>query len=436
MSLSVESLAAANGAQPRYRAATILIVGLFLMWGIANSLNDVLIAQFKKAFQLGDFESGLVQSAFYIGYFVFAIPASLFMRRYGYRAAVILGLLLYGTGALLFYPAAQMLQYEYFLGALFVIASGLAFLETSANPLMTVMGPPEDADRRLNFAQSFNPLGAITGVVLGSYLIFSDVQITPEHIATLSSAELDALYVAEAHAVQLPYLGLGALVLLWAGLVALVAFPRVDERGARAGEESVVRNFGGLRRFPRFWFGVIAQFFYVGAQVGVWSYLIRYTQYNLPGTTERGAAQFLTISLVLFMIGRFIGTALMKKVSAARLMAAFCVAGVTLCLSAAAAGGLLGLWALVIVSFFMSIMFPSIFSLSLRGLGPYTKAGSSFLVMAIVGGAALTAVMGRISDATTINIAMCVPAFCFAVVLAFSLAVTRSEHKLQIGAHR
>jgi FHS family L-fucose permease-like MFS transporter len=427
----MSTIAEASNVRASYRAATVLIVGLFLMWGIANSLNDVLIAQFKKAFRLSDFESGLVQSAFYVGYFCFAIPASLFMRRFGYRAAVILGLLLYGTGALLFYPAAQMLQYGYFLAALFVIASGLAFLETSANPLMTVMGPPQDADRRLNFAQSFNPLGAITGVALGSHVIFSDVQLTPEYIATLSEAELAAAYATEAHAVQLPYLALGIFVLIWAGLVALVAFPRVDEPVDAIHRESVFKNFQGLRRFPHFWFGVIAQFFYVGAQVGVWSYLIRYTQHNLPGTTERSAAQYLTMSLVLFMLGRFIGTALMNRFSAATLMVLFAAAGAALCGLAAAIGGEAGLWALVAVSFFMSIMFPTIFSLSLRGLGLHTKAGSSLLVMAIVGGAALTAIMGRISDASSINTAVLVPTFSFLVVLSFALRTVRADMATQ-----
>ena len=410
-----------------YRAATVLIVGLFLMWGIANSLNDVLVAQFRKAFRLGDFESGLVQSAFYVGYFVFAIPASVFMRRYGYRAAVILGLLLYGTGALLFYPAAEMVEYAYFLGALFVIASGLAFLETSANPLMTVMGPPEEADRRLNFAQSFNPLGAITGVVLGSHLIFSDVQLTPEHIVGLSQHELDALYAAEARAVQLPYLALGLFVFFWAALVMLVRFPRVDEQDAGSERTSVVGSFRALRSYPRFWFGVIAQFFYVGAQVGLWSYLIRYTQYNLPGTLEREASGFLTASLVLFMAGRFIGTALMRRYPASALMAVFAASATALSIVAAVAGGYVGLYALVAVSFFMSIMFPTIFSLSLRGLGEHTKSGASFLVMAIVGGALLTAVMGRISDATSINTAIGVPAFCFCVVLAFAWFAWRND---------
>src|SRR5688572_6910016 len=208
-----------------YLAATVLVTGLFVLWGTANNLNDTLIAQFKKAFLLSDFQSGLVQSAFYIGYFVFAMPAAMFMRRFGYRAAVVLGLALYAAGAFLFYPAAEARTYSFFLGALFVIASGLAFLETSANPLITVMGPPETADRRLNFAQAFNPFGAISGVIIGRQLIFTDVHHTPEEMAAMSPAALDAYFANEASAVQLPYLLLGAVVLIWAVLVLVVKFP-------------------------------------------------------------------------------------------------------------------------------------------------------------------------------------------------------------------
>ncbi len=408
---------------PRYLAAMILITGLFLMWGIANSLNDVLIAQFKKAFRLTDFQSGLVQSAFYVGYFAFAIPASIFMQRFGYRAAVVLGLLLYACGAFLFFPAAELRAYEFFLGALFIIASGLAFLETSANPLITVMGPPETADRRLNFAQAFNPFGAIAGVLFGSKLIFSDVHYSDAQLAALSAEQLEHFSRTEAAAVQLPYLLLGTVVLTWAVLVLLARFPPVAQRVS--GAASAAGGFAALKNHPRYWFGVIAQFFYVGAQVGVWSYLIRYTQHNLPGTTETDASNYLLTTLALFVAGRFFGTYLMRSISAPRLMAAFAAANIALCL-VSLGGGRTGLWALIGTGFFMSIMFPTIFSVSLRGLGEATKAGASFLVMAIVGGALLTPVMGAISDAASINFALIVPAVCFAVVLAFAMTVPRA----------
>jgi MFS transporter, FHS family, L-fucose permease len=405
---------------PGYLAATVLIVGLFFMWGVANSLNDVLIPQFRKAFQLDDLGSSLVQSAFYFGYFCFAIPASLFMRRFGYRAAVLLGLCLYGAGALLFLPATHASQYYGFLIALYVIASGCAFLETSANPLISVMGPPATSDQRLNFAQMFNPIGTMSGSFIGGLLIFSDVQYTPEQLQSMTPVALEAFRSSELAAVKLPYIIIAALVLTWAALVAMVKFPPVDApRGSEGG-------FGGLKNFPRYWLGVFAQFAYVGAQVGVWSFLIRYNQFNFPGTLEKQAVHWLPISFAIFFAGRFIGTALMSRVDPAKLLAAFAAINVALCLVAAAFGGHAGLIALIASSFFMSIMFPTIFTISLRGLGIYTKSGSAFLVMAIIGGAVFTALMGLISRESTINVAYVVPAVCFAIVFVFAWVSRRT----------
>jgi len=401
---------------PGYLFATILIVGLFFMWGVANSLNDVLIPQFRKAFQLDDFASSLVQSAFYFGYFCFAIPASLFMRRFGYRAAVLMGLCLYGAGALLFLPAAQASQYYAFLIALYVIASGLAFLETSANPLIAVMGPAGSADQRLNFAQTFNPIGTMSGSYIGGMLIFSDVHHTPEQLQAMTPDAFAAFRAAELASVKLPYICIAAMVIFWAVLVACVRFPPVD----RGGDGEQEGGFGGLAKFPRYWLGVFAQFGYVGAQVGVWSFLIRYTQHNFPGTLEKDALQWLPISFGIFFAGRLIGTLLMSRVDPAKLLASFAAINVGLCGVAVVAGGHMGLAALIASSFFMSIMFPTIFSISLRGLGIYTKSGSSFLVMAIIGGAVFTAAMGYISRESNINVAYVVPAICFAIVFLFA----------------
>jgi FHS family L-fucose permease-like MFS transporter len=404
---------------PGFLGATVLIVALFFFWGMSNSLNDVLIPQFRKTFQLSDFASSFVQFATFIGYFVFAIPAALFMRRFGYRAAVVMGLCLFGTGALLFYPAAQLGEYHWFLGALFVVASGLSFLETSANPMIAVMGPPENADQRLNFAQAFNPLGTIAGVYLGKELILSDNHSSAAQLAAMTPDGVAAWRATELAAVKLPYLGIASVVLLWALLVAITRFPplarRVEADAAASG------GFGGLAQFPRYWLGVLAQFAYVGAQVGVWSFMIRYTQYNFPGTADKPAAQNLFYSLVLFFAGRFIGTLLMSKFKPASLLVMFAVVDLALCAIAAANGGNIGLYALMGTSFFMSIQFPTIFTMSLRGLGTYTKSGSSFLVMAIVGGAFIPMLMGAVSDASSINAAMYVPAACFAVVAWFAL---------------
>jgi MFS transporter, FHS family, L-fucose permease len=404
----------------------VLIVSLFFLWGMANNLNDILIKQFKKAFELSDLQAGLVQSAFYLGYFVFAIPAAMFMRRYSYKAAVILGLLLYAAGALLFTPAAQGHSYALFLLALFVIASGLAFLETTANPLVTVLGPPAGAARRLNLAQAFNPLGSITGVLVGQHFIFSGVEHSADQLAAMAPAARAAFLAAESAAVQTPYLVIGAVVLLWAALVALVRFPvaHVADAGGTGGRA----GFGPLLRHRRFVFAVVAQFFYVGAQVGIWSYLIRYLQDAVPGTPEKTAASYLMASLVLFMAGRFIGTALLRCIAPARLLAGFALVNLLLCAFAALSPGWSGVYALVLASLFMSVMFPTIFALGLDGLGDDArKLGASLLVMAIIGGALLTVLMGWVSDLTAIHWAMAVPALCFAVILAFALRERRAR---------
>jgi FHS family L-fucose permease-like MFS transporter len=405
-------------------AALILIVSLFFLWGVANNLNDILIKQFKKAFELSDFQAGLVQSAFYLGYFLLAIPAGLCMRRFGYKGALLIGLLLYGIGAFLFYPAAAMHTYELFLLALFVIASGLAFLETSANPLITVLGPPEGAARRLNLAQSFNPMGSITGVLIGQHFIFSNIEHSPSELATMEPAVRHAYFVTESAAVRTPYLLIGMFVFVWALLIAVTRFPSVATADYTSGQrnDGAVAPLGRLFRNPRFMLAVVAQFFYVGAQVGVWSFLIRYAQDVAPGTPEKLAANYLTASLVLFMIGRFSGTALMRYLAPVKLLAAFAAINILLTLTAVLQPGLIGVYCLVASSFFMSIMFPTIFALGLAGVDDEDrKLGAPLIVMAIIGGAILTASMGALSDAAGMPRAMVVPALCFIVIVIFAL---------------
>jgi FHS family L-fucose permease-like MFS transporter len=403
--------------------AFALIASLFFFWGIANNLNDILIKQFKNAFELSDFRAGLVQSAFYGGYFLLAIPASLCMRRFGYKSALLVGLGLYALGAFLFYPAAALRTYPLFLGALFVIACGLAFLETSANPLVTVLGPQAGATRRLNLAQSFNPLGSITGVLIGQRFILSGVEPTQAQLAAMTGSARAAYYASQSSAVQTPYVVIGCVVLLWALLIGTVRLP-TDVAGSDQLPGGTQR--GTLVGNRNFILAVVAQFFYVGAQVGIWSYLIRYAQQTVPGTSQRHAADFLTLSLILFMLGRFAGTALMRYLAPARLLAGFAVAALALAALAVVLPGRTGVAALVAVSFFMSIMFPTIFALGLRGLDDEArKSAAPFLVMAIVGGATLTLLMGGISDAAGIPRAMCVPALCFAVILGFA-TYTRS----------
>jgi len=409
-----------QSAKQRFLLAFILIVSLFFAWGVANSLNDILIPQFKKAFVLSDLQTALVQSAFYGGYFLLAMPAAMFSRRFGYKAAVVCGLCIFSLGAFLFYPAAEMHAYIYFLGALLVLASGLSFLETSANPMVAALGSPETSERRLNFAQAFNPFGVLFGVYIGSQFILSDKK--------LPSSEL-------AHAVVAPYMVIAACVLLLALVIVAVKFPPV----ATARVEKDTGDSGGFLKLfahPRFLFGVMAQFFYVAAQVGVWSFTIRYSLYELPNLpitngivwwhgylpmpSVVSAALILLVSQTLFTIGRFIGTALMGRTNPDKLMAIFAGIAVALTLIAAIVGGWTGIICLAATSFFMSIMFPTIFAGAIRDLGPLTKSGASFLVMAIIGGAAAPPIMGLISGFSSMQYAMVVPSFCFAVILAFA----------------
>ena len=421
---------AAPSSRPSAESTTIivvtLIVSLFFLWGVANNLNDILIKQFKKAFELSDFQAGLVQSAFYMGYFVLAMPASIFMRRLGYKAALLIGLGLYAAGAFLFYPAAAEHSYGLFLFGLFIIASGLAFLETSANPLVTVLGPADRAAWRLNLAQSFNPLGSITGVLIGQHFIFSGIEHAPIELAAMTATARHGYYLSESAAVQTPYLVIGSVVVVWALLIAFMRFPAIANRTEHTNSSGA--QVSHLMQNSNFVMAVVAQFFYVGAQVGVWSFLIRYVQVALPGTPEKSAANYLTLSLIIFMLGRFIGTATMRYVTPARLLSVFAVINIVLVTIAVVAPGRVGTYALVVTSFFMSVMFPTIFALGLRGLDDdHRKLGSSFLVMAIIGGALLTAIMGAVSDFAGIHRAMAVPVLSFAVVLAFALNSRRAK---------
>ena len=401
-----------------YRLGFALLVSLFFMWAVAHNLNDILIRQFKKAFELSDLQSGLVQSAFFLGYFIFAMPAAVFMRKFGYKNAILFGLGLYAVGAFAFYPAAEVRLYGFFLIALFVIASGLAFLETAANPYVAGLGPPETASQRLNFAQSFNPLGAIAGVVIGRQFIFSGVEYTPDELAALSEAERVAFFTIEAKAVQVPYVILGLVVLVWAAAIFFVKLPQVSlvDKQLQGGY-----GFSRVRKYRHCWLGVIAQFFYVGVQVGIWSFLIRYAQVEVPGTPEKTAADYLTLSLVLFLIGRFVGTVIMRVVKPNVQMGIYSAVSAILCIVGVVIGGKTGLYALIFTSFFMSIMFPTIFALSIHQIGSATKAGSALLVMAIIGGAIFPALMGFVSDLSTIKVSFLVPLACFVVVFGYSI---------------
>ena len=303
-----------------------------------------------------------------------------------------------------------------------MIACGLAFLETSANPLMTELGDPTTAAKRLNWAQAANPVGTVAGVLIGKYFILSAIVHDENAVAAMSPAAREAFYRSEVVAVQTPYLVIGLVVLLFAVAAAVIRFPE------HRAEETVgaPSRFVDVFRHPRLIFATVTQFFYVGAQVGIWSYTIRYAQANVPGMAEHDAADYLFASLVLFGIGRFAGTALMGRIAPPRLLAIFAVVSAVLAGIAGLAGGQIGLYALVLASLFMSIQFPTIFALGMDGLGPLRRAGASLIIMAIIGGAVLTGLMGHISDLAGIDTAMLVPAACFLVVLAFAVKAGRT----------
>jgi FHS family L-fucose permease-like MFS transporter len=402
----------------------ILITALFFLWAIPNNLNDVLIKQFMKSFEISRFQAGLLQSAFYMGYFLLSMPAALLMRKYGYKFGFITGLLLYGIGTFLFWPAALVAQYWFFLMALFVIASGLSFLETASNPFIAQMGSPETSEQRLNFSQSFNPLGSIVAVLIGKIFIFSGIELQSDQINAMKKAGTYAGYLHnEILRVKMPYLILGAVVLVWALLIALKKFPPIRSEHEDGGDHG---HFRDLLKHRHFLLAIFAQFMYVGAQVGTWSYLIQYVQdsTHLP---EKPAANYLIASLVAFGVGRFASTALMRVIRPNLLMGSYAVINVLLVTVGVLHPGWIGVWAMVLTSFFMSLMFPTIFALGLKGLGPNTKIGGSLIVMAIVGGAALTPLMGLINDRThSIALAYLVPLAGYVCVAAYAfLGATR-----------
>lgn len=409
----------------RYLWPFILVTSLFFLWGIAHNLNDVLIQQFMKSFEISRFKAGLVQSAFYLGYFLLAMPSAFLMRRFGYKAGLVTGLLIYGSGALLFCSAAQAGSYYFLLFSLFVIASGLAFLETGANPFIAQLGDPETSERRLNFSQAFNPLGAVTGVLIGTTFIFSGVEHTSSEVTAMKAAGTYAAYLKhEIARVVEPYMILGFVVLFAAFLMYRTKFPN-----AAGPSQSVVHPDEGslldLLRYPHFIQAVIAQFFYVGAQVGTWSYFIQYA-HDYVHASEKTAGLFLTGTLAAFGVGRFSATVLMKYVRPNRLMGLYSLINVALVATGVLLPGWIGLWAIFLTSFFMSLMFPTIFALGLKELGPNTKLGGSLIVMAIIGGAVFTPVMGLVFEATkSMAYAMLIPLACYVFISYFAFVGSR-----------
>lgn len=396
----------------RHAVPFALVTSMFLLWGLANNMTDTLLAAFKRIMSMSDTQTSLIQFAFYGSYFCFALPAALFIRRRSFKSGIILGLLLYAAGAMLFLPAARVASYGFYLVAIYVMAGGCSVLETTANPYVMSMGDPRTATRRLNIAQSFNPVGSILGILMSKYFILDDISL---------------------YSISGTYAALG-LVLL--GILVVMLFARMPSGKDDDRSDSVGASFRRLLSNRLYRRGVVAQFFYVGAQIGVWSFTIRLVMQE-TGRLEAAASSIYLISIIGHCLSRFIYTGLMRWFSPSRLLT-FCgvmsaLLSLTVVLSAGT--GWLCITSLVLISSFMSLMFPTIYGIALGGImrGDHpgdSKIGASGLIMSILGGALLTPLQGIVSDHTNIYTSYAVPAFCFVVVTAYAVYAHRCKATL------
>lgn len=387
--------------------AFVLITSLFFMWGLSYGLLDVLNKHFQETLGVSKGQSGLLQAAYFGAYFVIALPAAIFMEKYGYKRGILVGLSLFAAGALLFVPASQVASFSFFLFALFVIALGLGCLETAANPYVTVLGDEKTATRRLNLSQSFNGLGSFIGPIIGGAFFF---QTTTDETLVNPSA------TGGIDSVQLTYVAIAIIVIILAVFIARTRLPDIRE----AEEDSPHTNGRSLLSYRHYVNGVVTLFFYIAAQVGIGAFFINYAVDHWGDMSSSKAAYWLSIGMLLYMVGRFIGTALMQFITERLLLGIFAFINILLTIVVIKGIPVWSVIALILVFLFMSIMFPTIFGLSLEQLGPKTKRGSSFLIMSLVGAAIAPSVMGFIADKTNIETAFWLPLFCFIVVLWFA----------------
>ncbi len=387
-----------------YTLPIILVTSLFFLWGLAYGLLDVLNKHFQETLNITKERSTLLQAAYFGAYFLIALPAGFFMQKAGYRKGIIIGLLLYAAGALLFYPAAQKESFPFFLLALFVLASGLTFLETAANPYITVLGKPETSEFRLNFAQSFNGVGSFLGPIIGGALFFGSA-------SAIGSSQLDT--------VKYVYIAIAFVVILVAGLFFKTPMPEVKEEELVIDTKEHVSK--KLFQHSHFVWAIIAQFFYVAAQVGIAALFINYCTEKKVGIDNARASYLLSGSLVLFTMGRFAGTALMKIIAPNKLLALYALINMCLCLIVITAPGIISVYSLMAIFFFESIMFPTIFALGVKNLGVYTKKGASYIIMSIVGGALVPVLMGSFAQSHSTPFSYIVPLICFVFVFFFAV---------------
>lgn len=405
----------------QYLFPLILVTSLFFLWAFLHNINPILIPHLRKACQLNDTQSSFIDIAVSLAYFLIAIPAGIFMQKFGYKKGIIFGLVLYAAGALLFIPAADSRNYTFFLAAIFIIASGATFLETVANPYISVLGDKETSEQRLNFAQSFNGVGAFLAPIIGGQIILSGIEYSDSQLGAMDPVQLNSYLQSEADSVKMPYLIIAVAVILLIILFLFTKLPEVKADDSEAQGADQKFSFKVLRHRHLSW-AVVAQFFYVGAQVGIGSFFIRYAKFVADVNEKDAAFAFGSIAMVGFMVGRFFGTFLMKYIKPAKLLSIYTAISVTLLAIAVSTSGNIALYSVMAIPFFMSIMFPTIFALGIKGLGEETKIASSFIVMAIIGGAVAPVLMGLISDQTgSIQTAYIVPLLCFLVVLYFGV---------------
>ena len=420
----------------------IIITSLFALWGIANDLTNPMVSAFKKVMpELSNVQASLVQFAFYFGYFFMALPAALFIRKYSYKSGIILGLVLYATGAFLFYPAAAYEEFTYFLISLWIITCGLAFLETTSNPLILSLGDSETATQRLNLAQSFNPIGSLSGMIIAQVFVISALRsddYTVEAYKALSSDELAGIRENDLSIISIPYIGLGILVLAIMAVIIFTKMPKTAEEDKMSLSDSFKKLFAN-RNYKR---GVVAQAFYVGAQIMCWTYIFQYVDnLNATGGTNYTATYFNVAAMISFLIGRWVGTGLMKTIDPSKMLMIFGFGGVFCSAGAILLPGLAGLISLVGVSVFMSIMFPTIYGIALKDMGDEAKIGSAGLVMAIVGGALMPVLQGAILDLggsgfsdlkilgyiPEVNISFILPLICLLVVTNYGYFTLKNK---------
>ena len=408
----------------KYLFPFILVTSLFFFWGFVHNLDPILIPHLRRAFSLTTLQASLVDSAVFIAYFLMAIPAGIIMKKYGYKTGILMGLSLFAIGCFLFVPAANTMQYAFFLGALFIVACGLTILETAANPYATILGAPETATQRLNFAQSFNGLAAFLAPIAGGYFILSDNPAGKIQLDAMSDQTRNAYLLAETSTVKLPYIILGCAILLAAGIFFFSKLP--DKR-----DDEEIEKAGFLHAFKHkhLSWAVITQFFYVGAQVCILSFLILFAT-KAAGVSEKEASYYSGAAGLAFMVGRFAGTFLMKFIPPPKLLSWYSVMCMLLCLVTIFGSGIITLYAVIGISFFMSIMFPTIFALGIQDLGVDTKSGSSLIIMSIVGGAVLPPMLGFIADRTNnIQYGYIIPLLCFVVVFYFGVKGYKHSEK-------